>query len=93
MINFRISDKVVCVDDVFIREKLLNKGSVYVVRGFSDIYCLSGKTGIFSFGVLIVGVINDKDFGVDIGFCPSRFRLLSEVKAENAAKAGRKAGV
>lgn len=90
-VSFQISDKVVCVDDSAqgiepIRDyDPIHKGIVYVVSDISEIL------GIL--GVQIVGAYAGTNpyTGKQHYWRASRFRKLSDVKAENAAKRKKKA--
>ncbi len=76
---FKVSDKLVCVDDCPGLQRheythYVKRGVVYVVR--------EARVTEHGAGVLLVGVYNP----IKRGFFAHRFRLLSEVQAENAAK-------
>ena len=76
---FQINDKVVCVDDSVscqTGEKLLCNGVVYVVDGTDGVPDKTGGDGIF-----LVGIRR-----LPMGWRASRFRKLSDIKAENAVK-------
>lgn len=79
--NFKISDKVVCVDNRpcdLSRRGPLKKGTVYVVedawvceRHHWPLVCVVGDEAMFN------------ELGYKCGWDPRRFRLLSDVQAEN----------
>ncbi len=86
---FQINDKIVCVDDSPARGANrhrgaplpIEKGKTYVVRGMAT----SPATG--NAVVYLVGIsfpLNRE--GLEYGFQTIRFRKLSDIKAENAAK-------
>lgn len=86
---FKVSDKVVCVDDspgwgnncMLGKPLPIKAGVVYVVREFRI-----GNEGHPS--ISVVGItLPSTPSGKEIFFREERFRLLSEVKAENAKKA------
>lgn len=86
---FQINDKVVCVDDTPARGKNpyrgaslpIKHGVIYVVRGMAT----SPANG--SVGLHLVGIhFPSNREGLEYGFMPERFRKLSEIQAENAAK-------
>lgn len=71
---FQVSDKVVCVDDSpgrSCREKHLVLGMIYVIEGFND-------KGPNDFGLWLTGQPKP--------WLATRFRKLSDIKAENALK-------
>lgn len=85
---FKISDKVVCVDDsgqhkckARVQGDVVARGVIYVVRGAVDddfgVPCIY-LTGVFG------GLWHD---GREVPFKARRFRLLSEVQEENRLKA------
>ena len=81
---FSTSDKVVCVNDRFTPDVaawftgLPKRGAVYVVRGVDE----RGTRN----GVYLVGIRGDIWFdGTERGFCPTRFRKLAGIQAENAS--------
>lgn len=87
---FNVSDKVICIDDEMTDVQrawsgnTLVKDRVYVVRETFE----SGERNIPA--VRVVGVnCKATDHGAEIGWNASRFRLLAEVRAENAARAVR----
>lgn len=81
---FNPSDKVVLVRDdwellsIAQYSPLPKKGEVYVIRGIDPTSALGS--------VYLVGVTAAVFMGAECSFEPWRFRLLSEVQAENAAK-------
>lgn len=96
--SFKVSDKVVCVDAVPGAGTLggeyeypggyLKHGDVYVVNG---LFLDDGIEGAPEECLLIVGKpsIPRKGFtyeGQDVGYASRRFRLLSEIQAENRAR-------
>lgn len=87
---FKISDKVVCVDDAFevsqslTYSSLPRKGVVYVIKGFCAAYPFERGDEPAAWLVGIRAVIYKGD---EIPFRASRFRLLSEVQEENRLKA------
>jgi len=77
---FKVSDKVVCVDDRRVHfqnvapDGYVQKGRVYVVRGHSPV----------PGGIQVVGLrIIDSLSGEELGFVNERFRKLEEVREEN----------
>jgi hypothetical protein len=79
---FNINDKVVCVDDSLPEESdyqlpppssQVVKDQVYVVRGISK----------WRSALLLVGIEGALVGKHEVGWRPSRFRLVSEVQAEN----------
>lgn len=86
---FQISDKVVCVDDQGWRPDLLpptpHKGVLYVVQGDTspEIWGQKPNPNLPAPDQYI------KLIGMDGAWHPSRFRKLSDIKAENALKAQR----
>lgn len=89
--SFQISDKVVCVDDKFSPQassKISNlpvKGNVYVVR---DCFLSKVNNQPVVFIVGSIGIPHSVDG--ECGFWSWRFRKLSDVKSENAAKRRKK---
>jgi hypothetical protein len=82
--NFQVGDKVVCVDDsppkntcdCQVGKNQLRKGAVYVVRGTVNI----GGGGIYLVGIWS---ITCRDYSIEHPFISSRFRLLSDLRAES----------
>lgn len=93
--NFKINDKVVCVDDkpgtkpwkYEFPSGRVKKGVVYVVE---DVKMILFKNGYFE-RVFIVGcpAIRIRS-GRNDGWQPWRFRRLEEIQAENRERAQRK---
>lgn len=86
--RFRVSDKVVCVDNLFRHPVDLKfftawpiRGQTYVVRGVVHA-APSGRETLWLVG--IKGVRNPA--GMETGFRAERFRPLSEVQAEAGAR-------
>lgn len=84
-----ISDKVVCVDDVFppwvasrFCGQLPREGELYVVRGYRIGRMADGRTPLHIFIVGIEGY-PDSQSGEEVGFSPHRFRKLDDIKEEN----------
>ena len=78
--KFNVSDKVVCVDAKNIHLPF----SAELIEG--RVYCVHGHS--WNGSLYVVGIRGPIDgFYREIGFCPSRFKLLSKVKQENANKA------
>ena len=82
--NFKISDKVVCVDNSAPKvdwDNVVTKGRVYVIRA----------AWLSSLGKPLVLTVGDSDalnfHGLPMGWAASRFRLLSDVQAENRERA------
>lgn len=75
---FQINDKVVCVDDSgqFDDWDAVRHGETYVVRG------ISSQGGPYLVG-LCAGYWYD---GEEVSFASIRFRKLTDIQAENAAK-------
>lgn len=83
--SFNISDKVVCVDDKNWRHQHLDIEQPNGLPVKGCVYCVSGMRN--SEAVTLVGLPGiHRPTGIDIGYMPSRFRLLSEIKAANAAR-------
>lgn len=86
---FQTNDKVVCVDDAPARGNNrhrgaplpIEKGVVYVVRGMETL-ARTGTTVVYLVGIYFP---KNRD-GLEYGFEPNRFRKLSDIRAENAAK-------
>jgi hypothetical protein len=86
--SFKISDKVVCVDDssqdnptVVIKatDKVV-RGAIYVVRGFDNNQTKEA-------GLLLAGMFGGRwADGDESGWRASRFRKLDELKAESEAR-------
>ena len=81
---FSTSDKVVCVNDLFTPDAaswftgLPKRDVVYVVRRIDE----RGTRE----GVYLVGIRGNIWFdGTERGFCPTRFRKLTDIQAENAS--------
>lgn len=82
---FRVSDKVVCVNDSPRRNPRhagnpsgLSKGSIYVISGFNyrgDILLVGHSTGLKCVGA-----------PGEVGWSHDRFRKLEEIKEENRSK-------
>ncbi len=88
---FEISEKVVCVNDLFPPEvhilytSLPEKGKVYVIRDILPGHNYNGGTLADSVAVLLVGVNNPiSNHGVEGGFATHRFRRLEDVKSESS---------
>lgn len=83
---FNESDKVVCVNDRFgvealaVFSSLPKRGKIYVVRSVHD-----DRHGV---GLCLVGIVGEMHptKNVEVRFRPERFRRLSDIRAENAAK-------
>lgn len=86
---FAVSDKVVCVDDKpranhpkIPGYPLPVKGIIYVVRdAWDDPFASEGAL------VQLVGFpeVHSPIYGIRMGFTPSRFRKLEDIKCENRA--------
>lgn len=93
MMNFQVSDKVVCVDGVPGRGTIeglyrfpggyLKQGGIYSVQNISERTDIDGDR----IRVHLVGVpaIDVRD-GEEVGWCPSRFRRLEDLRAEARAR-------
>ena len=82
---FEVSDKVVCVDDqppIHPVGYKLKKGTVYVVESIDSV-----PDGRGDFGLFLTGVPNFRMGNRLIPWRSTRFRKLSEIKAENAERA------
>lgn len=87
---FKISDKVVCVDDKFAKEdnafyySLPVAGVVYVVR---EVYWTTSHD-IPVVGICVTGVHGKPcdETGLESGFRAWRFRKLEDIKEENRKK-------
>ena len=91
--NFAISDKVVCVDDspsIVSGIKLLNKGQIYVISGF-DPTADNSCWPIGTVSLYLVGIpMEIGPSGFYVGWASCRFRKLTHIQAENAAKRQRR---
>lgn len=81
---FEINDKVVCVGSFSNAMNMIDvpaKGSVYVVRD------VSGPWPDGYLGLRLTGMISRiNDEGMETWYCSSKFRKLSDIQAENAAR-------
>lgn len=91
--TFRISDKVVCVDDSPAPERpgrnphTLKKGTVYTVCEVLPDIAIPSGIHLGGFGVNVTGQkLGSHPTGIPYGFKASRFRKLTDIQAENAAK-------
>lgn len=77
--EFQVGDKVVCIDDTFTKEVLMNytkplvKGTIYVVRGASP-------ERVYLCGIL--GSVFQTIVDIEHGFRPDRFLSLSEYRRQ-----------
>lgn len=83
--NFRVGQKVVCVDDsigCWVKHKTLEAGRVYTIRGF-DVVDVVGHPGVF-----LEEVINEnyppctRWSDIEISYRPERFRPVIERKTD-----------
>lgn len=86
---FNVSDKVVCVDNgggAFIRLPRPDLGATYVVRAIWET-----ENSTHGWLIQLTGVDEVfNNYGERCGYRPSRFRKLTDIQAENAAKAEKK---
>ncbi len=85
--SFKVSDKVVCVDDSpnpgheWCHSRWVKRGVTYVIRGFARTLT---DTGVLVTG--ITGALNPAlNPPEECCWNPARFRKLSDIQAENAA--------
>jgi len=86
---FKVSDKVVCIEDRGLDTTIspIHTGTVYVVRGVHFTKRFHGGIPVGTPGVYLVGLRGPiHSNGNEISYRAARFRKLDEIKEENRLK-------